>query len=60
MQNLPYAEVLRAAAEFVIVLDQHRVGAAIFGIFLAMTLAAALVRPKQAKQLKRSKLPRHN
>lgn len=46
MQNLFSPEVLRAAAEFVIVLDQHRFGAS---AFLVMVLAAALVlaRPQR-------------
>jgi hypothetical protein len=46
MQNLFSPEVLRAAAEFAIVLDQYRFGA---GAFLVMVLAAALVlaRPKR-------------
>jgi hypothetical protein len=39
MQNPFSPEALRAAAEFVIVLDQHRFGA---GTFLAIVLAAAL------------------
>ncbi|WP_167761284.1 hypothetical protein [Duganella callida] len=40
MQNPFSPEVLRAAAEFVIVLDQHRFGA---GAFLVIVVAAALV-----------------
>jgi hypothetical protein len=39
MQNPFSPETLRAAAEFVIVLDQHRFGA---GAFLVIVLAAAL------------------
>lgn len=40
MQKLFSPETLRAASVFVIVLDQHPVGA---GIFLVMVLAVALV-----------------
>lgn len=46
MQNLFSPEALRAAAEFVVVLDQHRFGA---GMFLVIVLAGAfvLVKPKR-------------
>jgi len=41
MQKLFSPATLRAAAVFVIILDQHPVGA---GVFLVMVLAVALVR----------------
>jgi hypothetical protein len=40
MQNLISVEVLRAAAEFVVVLDHHRFGAL---VCLALVLVVALV-----------------
>jgi len=59
MQDLFSPDVLRAAAEFVIVLDQHRFGAAAFlclvGLGAAVALAHCRSRSKQRK-LRRFKI----
>jgi uncharacterized protein (TIGR03382 family) len=60
MQDLISPDTLRAAAEFVIVLDQHRFGATAFlclaGLAAAVALASRRSRPKQRK-LRRFKIP---
>ena len=62
MQDLFSPDALRAAAEFVIVLDQHRFGAAAFlclaGLAAAVALARRRSRPKQ-RNLRRFNIPNH-
>lgn len=56
MQDLFSPDALRAAAEFVIVLDQHRFGAAAFLVLAGLAAAVVLShrRPK-ARKLRRVK-----
>lgn len=47
MQNLFSAESLRAAAQLVIVLDQHRFGAGVFLTLVAVVVVSLVARQRR-------------